>query len=487
MLQRIGYPFELEWMEGAMVDECRQLLSGNQIYRPPGLDYVPFIYPPGYFVLSSFAMRIFGVGFFAPRLVSLIASSGSMLLLFSVVKRETESFTAGIISAGLFAASYAATGAWMDIARVDSLFLLLVVLGVFTATRWAGKQSSAIITALIFSAAFFTKQVALAPALAVGVYYLIKNRKQFLLYIVTLAVAAGGGTFLLNLYYGGWYVYYVFRLSSHHTLQLIQIKEFAFRDVLRLFPVIFGISVYAWIITIKDRRSIKDSSSGFLYLLLSASLFAVSFVGRGNINSYINTLLPLALALALLSGWVWGTEYNRSSGSNRFLDLDPPARRPWKSMLALPVMSILIILQFIILIYLPSLYIPISEDRQAGERLVAFMENAEGTIILPFHGYLPQLAGKESSAHWTAVLDLLLAMDIEEDDPARLWLDDFVAALEHGRYEYIVLDREDWFPDLLKLRYEKGETLFGEEQVFYPVTGYPWRPQFIYHKIISGK
>ena len=85
-------------------------------------------------------MRIFGAGFFAPRLVSLLASLGSMLLLFSMIKKDTGSYAAGIISAGLFAAAYEATGAWMDIARVDSLFIFWVVLGVFAATRWSGRR-----------------------------------------------------------------------------------------------------------------------------------------------------------------------------------------------------------------------------------------------------------------------------------------------------------------------------------------------------------
>ena len=476
-LHRITYPYELEWMEGAMVDECRQLLLGNQLYRAPGLEYVPFIYPPGYFVVSALAMRLFGVGFFAPRIVSLLASCGSMMLLFKIVKRETGSFPAGIISSGLFAAAYQATGTWMDIARVDSLFLFWIVLGIFTATRWSARSGSAVITALIFSAAFFTKQVALAPALAVGVYYLIKDRKQFLLYIITLIVAAGGGTLLLNLYYGGWYIYYVFRLSSHHALQFSQIKEFVFRDILRIFPVIFGIGVYAWIVIIKDRRSIRDASSGLLYLLLSASMFVVSFIGRGNINSYINTLLPMALALALLSGWIWGKTWPRITEVQGKQFPIP------HSLFPITIISLLIIVQFIMLLYLPSKYIPDIEDSQAGDRLVSIMESAEGPVLLPFHGYLPQLAGKESSAHWTAVLDLLLAMDEKDDDPARIWLDQFIAALEEGRYEEIILDREDWFPDLLELHYKEVGTLFGNKPVFYPVTGYPWRPQFIYHRI----
>ncbi|MBD3234120.1 MAG: hypothetical protein GF315_10405, partial [candidate division Zixibacteria bacterium] len=29
---RMNYPFELEWIEGAIVDSCRWILSGNQLY-----------------------------------------------------------------------------------------------------------------------------------------------------------------------------------------------------------------------------------------------------------------------------------------------------------------------------------------------------------------------------------------------------------------------------------------------------------------------
>ena len=476
-LHRIGYPYELEWMEGAMVDECRQLLSGSPLYCPPGLDYVPFIYPPGYFVLSSFAMRLFGVGFIAPRLISLLASSGILLLLFGIIKRETDSFRAGIVSAGIFAAAYAATGGWMDIARVDSLFLFWVILGIYTALRWENHPGGTIVTALIFSAAFFTKQVALAPSLAVGLYYLIKSRKQFYLYALTIIMVAGGGTLWLNYYYRGWYIYYVFQLSSSHSLQLSQIREFVFRDIFLVFPFVFGISIYAGIVIVKDRRSFI-SSSGLLYLLLGASLFAVSFVGRANINSYINTLLPLALALALLSGWIWGREEKRSIRSNRSSLITGNARQT--------VISILIVVQFIMLGYLPSRYIPTRADYRAGDKLVALMESSPGPILLPFHGYLPRLAGKESSAHWTAILDLLLARRAKEDDPGQIWLNQFAAAMEEGRYEMLILDREDWFPDLLKLQYKKGGTIFGKKQVFYPVTGYPWRPQFIYNRIITG-
>lgn len=496
VLNRIGYPFELEWMEGAMVDECRQILAGNAIYRTPGLNYVPFIYPPGYFVLSSLSMSLLGVGFLAPRLISFLASMGSIFLLFLIVRRGNRAYAGGIISAGLFAATYGVTGAWMDVARVDSFFLFWITLGIFTATGSPAKKGTSVITAIIFLAAFFTKQVALAPAAAVGIYYLIKDRQLFFLYAVTILIVLGAGTLLLDYYSHGWYKYYVFLLSSRHVIQLNQIRDFLLKDIIRLFPFAAGLSLYAWVIIIKDWCYTKNAPPSLLYLITSASLFVVSMVGRGNINSYVNTLLPLALALSLLSGWIWQQsgvrEVNNCRGrycsSGYYESHSQAAASSCGSVFWVqPVLGVFIILQFLLLLYFPSQYIPTTDDRLAGEKLIDFIKNSHGPIFLPFHGYLPEMAGKESSAHWTAILDLLLAMGEEEDDPARLWFDRFNRALEEGRYENIILDREDWFPELLRLQYKKRGIIFRDNRVFYPVTGYPWRPQYIYKKMGSNQ
>jgi hypothetical protein len=45
-LLRLQYPYELEWMEGGMVDHALRVLSGQKLYVRPSLEFVPFIYPP---------------------------------------------------------------------------------------------------------------------------------------------------------------------------------------------------------------------------------------------------------------------------------------------------------------------------------------------------------------------------------------------------------------------------------------------------------
>ncbi|MBL8716184.1 MAG: hypothetical protein JNL79_09325, partial [Myxococcales bacterium] len=52
-LRRLVYPFDLEWMEGGMVDQVRWILAGHKLYVKPSIDFVPFIYNPLYFYVSA--------------------------------------------------------------------------------------------------------------------------------------------------------------------------------------------------------------------------------------------------------------------------------------------------------------------------------------------------------------------------------------------------------------------------------------------------
>jgi hypothetical protein len=42
-LLRIRYPFDLEWMEGALIDHVRRIVDGQPIYVGPSLDFIPFL------------------------------------------------------------------------------------------------------------------------------------------------------------------------------------------------------------------------------------------------------------------------------------------------------------------------------------------------------------------------------------------------------------------------------------------------------------
>jgi hypothetical protein len=60
---RAFYPFELEWIAGANIDEMRWIMQDNPLYGDPSITFLPLIYNPFFFILSALVMKILGVGF----------------------------------------------------------------------------------------------------------------------------------------------------------------------------------------------------------------------------------------------------------------------------------------------------------------------------------------------------------------------------------------------------------------------------------------
>ena len=128
-LLRLSYPFDLEWMEGGSVDHVVRVLAGQPLYVAPQVTFIPYEYPPLYFWLSAAVARLTGVGYLPLRLVSLVSTLAVFWCLARLVLEETGRWLPGLLAAGLYAATFRASGAWFDLARVDSLLLALFLWG----------------------------------------------------------------------------------------------------------------------------------------------------------------------------------------------------------------------------------------------------------------------------------------------------------------------------------------------------------------------
>jgi 4-amino-4-deoxy-L-arabinose transferase-like glycosyltransferase len=98
---RLSYPYELEWIEGAYVDQVNWIVQGHALYREPTTAFIPLNKTPLYFYLAAPVMRLLGAGFAAPRLVSVLATLGCFLLLFQLAAEETGRPLPGVVAAGL--------------------------------------------------------------------------------------------------------------------------------------------------------------------------------------------------------------------------------------------------------------------------------------------------------------------------------------------------------------------------------------------------
>jgi hypothetical protein len=461
---RLQYPYELEWMEGGMVDHAQRVLSGQKLYVRPSLEFVPFIYTPLFVYLSAIVAKATGIGFEPLRLVSFVSSLGSFLLIFLIIHQETGNKFAAILSTGLFAATFRIGGAWFDIARVDSLALFLLLLGTYI-LRFYRPPLAYIAAGLILSLAFLTKQSALAVIIPLALYCVLQNWRQSPFYIATAAITLGVSTLALDYLHDGWYSYYVFELPRQHILLMDMLLGFWQDDLLMLLPIATTMAIFYLLSQVFSSN--KDSV--IFYSLFAAGMLGGSWFSRLHTGGWDNVLIPGYAAIAILFG------LSIHSLLRSFQSVPAGQGRMMEAFVALAVA-----IQFGTLIYNPVEQVPTQKDLDAGHEFMSVLRQIEGDVLVVRHSFLPQLADKNSYAHWAAVSDILRG---DKGTPqARMMFDDLQEAIEEKRFNAIILDSEDFPADsiIFNKYYEKQESIFSDDSVFWPVTGFQTRPKFIF-------
>ncbi len=462
---RLRYPFELEWMEGSMVDEARRLLLGQKLYVSPSIDYVPYLYTPLYFYLSALVAGVTGIGFLPLRLVSIVASLGCLVFIGLIVYRETRRWFPALLAAGLFVATYRASGLWFDIARIDSLYLCLLLAAMFVVKFHQGR-AGAVLAGLLIAAAFLAKQTSFAMAAPVMLYCLLVSWRRGLLLIGAAVAGVGLSTLALNWANDGWYAYYIFGIASSHPLVPEIVLTFWQQDILMVAPVagLLGLSYFA---SLDRRRIVVD---GLFYLALGLGFVGGAWAGRLNFGGYNNVLMPAYAAIALLCGLAvhqGAALLRRSRG-----------RRPKAFQLLLYTACLC---QFGMLYFDPRLALPTAKDLETGRQFMAALAALPGDVYVPFHGYLPAMAGKTSHAHAMAARDLI---DLGPDGPVKTRLiQDFEQALRDRRFAAVVMDQDlwsAWLPGDVRDTYEEKGPILKDPEHFYPITGFATRPRDLF-------
>ena len=101
VVQRISYPYELQFFEGSTAEVSGRVVDGLPLYGPPTIDFTPWPYPPLYFLVTGELAKLTGLSLPTLRAVSFAASLVSFLLLALIVRRVTGSAAAGMVAAGV--------------------------------------------------------------------------------------------------------------------------------------------------------------------------------------------------------------------------------------------------------------------------------------------------------------------------------------------------------------------------------------------------
>jgi hypothetical protein len=455
---RIQYPFELDWIEGGLLGEVQRIVNGQAVYAAPNLEFIAFIYPPLFFYLSALASHFFGATFFSLRFVSFLASLTSFVCIFLIVKEETDHKFIAFISACFFAATFRVTGAWMDIGRIDSLFVAMLFLFVYF-IRHSNSTRAFILAGFFAALALLTKQTALVMCIPAIGYAFLRDWKRTLILIVTATAITGGVTLAFNLFSNGWYVYYVFELLGIQTewLGISEFIKFWPRDLLAHGAIALGFLIYYFF---KAWREQKVQLLGVIFL----SILAGTYMSRVKLGGYDNVLMPLYGIIAVLMGL----------GSHNVLEIIRGQSEDRKE----AAVYFSLIIQMAILVYNPLAQIPSLADVSAGQDFVQYLSLQKGRIYVADHPYLLAFAGKETHAHNAAVDDVLRG---KKDNRGKTLLNvELSEAIKNQSFAIIITDTQwDVLPRLEKY-YEIKDYAFKGNEYFYPVTGARIRPTHIY-------
>ncbi len=458
---RLRYPFELEWMEGGGLEQVRKIVGGEAMYTSPSLAYVPLIYPPLYYYTAAIASRVMGHGGFLPmRFVSFVSSLACFLLIFRMVLRQTGDRTAAFLSSALFAATFRAGGAWLDVARVDSLFLALFLAAVCVIASGLSYQRC-LAAGVLFSLSALTKQTALVMCAPVIVHLFWKSWSRALTLAVLMALILGGTVVWQDHATEGWFSYYVLLLPGQHAWTREVLLSFWFRDLLSTLPIVLLMTIFAFLPLLEPHRRFAAS----FWVAVTAGMLTGSYLMRIFEGGYDNVLLPALAILSVLFGFSLSTIGEWLAG------LRPEWRRSGEAFVSV---ACLVQFGFPGLLYDPWLQLPTRADLMAGRKLVRMVRDATGEVFIPSHPYLVALAGKEPSATEMALQEVQRSHTPEKVAVER----EIAEALRSRRYDFVLLDGNSGFlPEFDRYYVEKARILQGKE--FYPVTGAKRRPEIL--------
>lgn len=458
-LRRISYPFELEWMEGGAVEHVRRILLGYKLYVKPSLEFTPFIYNPLYFYVAAALSELTGIGFFPLRLVSFVSSIGCFILIYLIVKTETENRYCAIVSGCLFAATYKVSGIWFDIARVDSLFLLLFLSGVLLIRRWK-TDLGIVMGAAAFSLSYFCKQPALLMIIPVVLYFWIVSWRYGLVFSSAVLGFILVPTLLINWLHEGWYWYYIFYLPRNFPItEPHDLIRFWTNDL--ALPLSIGSAVALFYFFF---RLPKETNRDVLFFLLtSIGMVGASWLGRIKVGGHSNVLFPAYAIISILFG----------IGLHKALQfigkLKGAMEEPFRRFI-----FVCCLIQFVALAYNPLILTPTQRDLEAGQKLIRTLREIPGDVFIPSNPHMAVLAGKPPHAM------AICMRDIGRGDPGGAptrnlarEIDEAFANHKFGAVITVQPERPHGFP--LEDYYVRDRSAFDDENVFWTVTGFKSR------------
>lgn len=443
-LGRLRYPFLLEQLEGPMLLAAVRVAHGLPIYVQPNFTFIPYMYAPAYYYVTGWMVRLLGPGFFALRLVSLLSTCASLIViycfvLFDTAGTRTRRHLAALAGASMYAATYPWTRDWFDLARLDSFYILLLLVAL-----WCTRRLHPVLAALAWTLAFLAKQTIL-PLGLIMLCWEWKRPRRVLLGTGSLLLMAAIATRLLDHATHGWFWFYAFTVPHANTDLLLRPAVFFLPS--QVFAPC-GISLIVVALAWGRWNSLPNARPGKVkhyYLLAGASTLALCWFLQAHGGATRNTPMPFYAMLAIL----FGMSFGNLDASLAWEGCREPAR-----VLLLAAVGI----QLLSWVYNPHDLIPQRDLLASNHELSTWIRGFPGDVFVPADPYAAVKAGKPWHPDVAALHD---ALRPEDPQIRRPLLAEIQTDIDREKFDAIVLDGwpsqilsdQPWLPSDLEAHY----------------------------------
>ncbi len=176
LVQNIGQP-QLEYSEGLMMENAIKFQTGQWSWSwgelPP---YLVSFYPPVYYLILGHLFDWFGTSLIVGRTFGLITFIACLMLCYLIIWQVTQGKKWMALIGALFPLTQLILSGWSFLMKVDIPAMMFELAGVYIALKFQ-KSKWLFASIPLFLLAFYTKQSAVAGAIAVFIYLLFQDKK----------------------------------------------------------------------------------------------------------------------------------------------------------------------------------------------------------------------------------------------------------------------------------------------------------------------
>jgi hypothetical protein len=384
----IGFPLNLDLMEGTILEHFRRALDGLPVYPPPSPDYVPLAYNPLYYYFAVPFSWVLGDGLATLRFVSILGMAVIGVAIFIAVRGITHSGRWACYALGLFAAAYMAMDAYLDSVHSDSWMIAMGMLGTLLV---ASNKSVArnLLGLLLLVGSFWFKQHGALLALGGLLFLFLKSGWKSSLIYAALVIIVGPLVYLLlgQQLFGTHFHFFTWNVPR----QWSEISRWTF---VRYFGFIVGCyapvalpACWSWYVNAK--RGVRTMDVWHFQLPFA---MLTGFMGALDAGSSNNVFITQGIWFVIIGVVALKDQSDRSIGW---------IRRNGS--------TLLLASAFAILLYDPRSVIVSSHANEKYEELVQELKRLPGHVYAPSLGQLDHGYRLSPTAHWVALEDIIRA------------------------------------------------------------------------------